>query len=89
MENHSGARRVSDGKRGGEALDPEKEYTLTGSSFLLSGGDGYTMFKDAEIIKMTMLSDNEVVLKYIEKNLNGVIPDTYKDISGSRIMFDK
>ena len=84
-----GPRRVSDVKIGGEALDPEKEYTLTGSSFLLSGGDGYTMFKDAEIIKMTMLSDNEVVLKYIEKNLNGVIPDTYKDVSGSRIMFDK
>ena len=66
-----GSRRVSDVMIGDVPLDPEKEYTLTGASFLLSGGDG-----------------NEVVMKYIEENLNGVIPETYKEISGERIRQD-
>ena len=83
-----GARRVSDVMIDGEMLDPEKEYTLTGSSYLLNGGDGYSMFKDARILTSTMVPDNEMVIKYIEENLNGVIPDTYKEISGSRIRFD-
>ena len=83
-----GDRRVTDVKIGGEDLDPEKEYTLTGTSYLLSGGDGYTMFKDAQILTMTMLPDNEVLIKYIENNLNGVIPDTYKDASG-RLIWEK
>ena len=83
-----GDRRVSDVKIGDEALDPEKEYTLTGTSFLLSGGDGYTMFKDAVILRTTMLPDSDVVMKYIVENLDGVIPDTYKEVSGSRIRYD-
>ena len=82
-----GERRVSDVRVGDEMLDPEKEYTLAGNSFLLSGGDGYAMFKDAEILKTTMLSDSDVMMKYIEENLKGVIPDLYKDISGTRIRF--
>ena len=83
-----GDRRVSDVKVGDEALDPEKEYTLTGTSFLLSGGDGYTMFQNAVILRTTMLPDSDVVMKYIVENLDGVIPDTYKEISGSRIRYD-
>ena len=81
-----GEYRVSDVKIGGEALDPKKEYTITGTSYLLNGGDGYSMFKDSKILTMTMLSDSEVVIKYIEKNLNGVIPDTYRHTQG-RINF--
>ena len=83
-----GDRRVSDVKIGDELIDPEKKYTVSLPSFLLSGGDGYTMFKDAEILKTTMLLDNEVVMKYIEENLGGVIPDTYREITGERIRFD-
>ena len=82
-----GDRRVSEVKIGDEVLDPEKEYTLTGSSYLLSGGDGYTMFKDAKTLSTTMLSDSEVVIKYIEENLNGVIPDSYQEASG-RLIWD-
>ena len=82
-----GERRVTDVKIGEEALDPEKEYTLTGTSYVLNGGDGYSMFKDATILTMTMLPDNEVVMKYLEENLNGVIPDTYQEASG-RLIWD-
>ena len=84
-----GKRRVSDVRINDEALDPEKVYTLTGNAFLLSGGDGYTMFKDAKAVTMTTLTDIDVMVKYIEEELDGVIPDTYKEISGSRIIFDK
>ena len=77
-----GARRVSDVMIGDEPIDPEKEYTLTTTAFLLTGGDGYMMFKDAEVISTTMLPDNEVLMKYIEENLNGTIPDDYKEVSG-------
>jgi len=82
-----GERRVTDVKIGEEALDPEKEYTLTGTSYVLNGGDGYSMFKDATILTMTMLPDNEVVMKYLEENLNGVIPDNYQEASG-RLIWD-
>ncbi len=80
-----GERRVTDVKIGDEPLDLEKEYTLTSTNFVLTGGDGYSMFKDATIL--TMLPDNEVFMKYLKENLNGVIPDTYQQASG-RLIWD-
>ena len=35
-------------------------------AYLLKGGDGYAMFKEADILSSTMLPDNEVVMKFIE-----------------------
>jgi hypothetical protein len=55
--------------------------------FLLTRGDGYTMFKEADILETLPLSDNEILMKYIEENLGGVIPDTYQEASG-RIRLD-
>ena len=60
---------------------------MTIPSFLLNGGDGYVMFKEADILSSTMLADNELVMKYIEENLNGVIPEAYEDAQG-RICID-
>ena len=81
--------RVSDVQIGGEPLDPEAEYTLTGSSYTLSGGDGYTMFKKAEVLNMTMLPDNEVVIRYLEDYLGGVIPEDYRQAQGRILMQPK
>ncbi|HEY8348192.1 MAG TPA: 5'-nucleotidase C-terminal domain-containing protein [Symbiobacteriaceae bacterium] len=39
--------RVSDILVNGEPLDPEKIYKLAANDFLVGGGDGYEMFKDA------------------------------------------
>ena len=72
-----GEYRVSDVKVDGKDLDPEAIYTLAISDYLFTGGDGYTMFEDAKIISSTMLPDNEVVMKYIEEDFNGVIPEKY------------
>jgi 5'-nucleotidase len=35
---------------GGQPLDEKKNYTLTSSSYLINGGDGYTMFKNARYL---------------------------------------
>lgn len=77
-----GEYRVSDVKINGEDLDPEAIYTMAISQYLFTGGDGYTMFKDAEIYATTMLTDNEVVMKYIEEDLDGEIPAKYAEPQG-------
>ena len=82
----AGEYRVSDVMVGQEPLDQKAEYTLTGTSFLLNGGDGYAMFKEADILSMTMLPDNEVVIKYLEEYLDGVIPEDYREAQGRILM---
>ena len=77
-----GEYRVSDVKVDGKDLDPEAIYTLAISDYLFTGGDGYTMFEEAKIISSTKLPDNEVVMKYIEEDLNGVIPEKYAGPQG-------
>ncbi|MBR4473030.1 MAG: hypothetical protein IKS55_05285, partial [Oscillospiraceae bacterium] len=56
------------------------------SSFMLGGGDGYTMFKEADVLTMTMLPDNEVVINYLEEYLDGVIPEDYREAQGRILM---
>ena len=82
----AGEYRVSDVMVGQEPLDPKAEYTLTSSSFMLGGGDGYTMFKEADVLTMTMLPDNEVVINYLEEYLDGVIPEDYREPQGRILM---
>ena len=77
-----GEYRVSDVMVDGKELDPEAIYTLAISTYLFTGGDGYTMFEDANIYSTTGLADNEVVMKYIEENLEGVIPAKYAEPQG-------
>ena len=78
----SGKRRVYDVKINGEDLELDKEYTISSNSFILAGGDGYSMFTDAEIVSTSIGVDNEVVLKYISEALNGVVPEKYKEAEG-------
>ena len=82
----AGEYRVSDVMIGQEPLDLKAEYTLAGTSYLLNGGDGYAMFREADTLTMTMLPDNEVVIRYIEEYLNGIIPEDYKEAQGRILM---
>ena len=77
-----GERRVYNVTINGKELDINKKYTISSSSFILGGGDGYSMFIPYEIKKTSFGIDNEIVLKYITDILNGVIPDKYKDAEG-------
>ena len=74
----AGERRVYGVKVNGENLDVNKSYTISSSSFILGGGDGYSMFPDFETVKTSIGVDNEILLKYIETNLSGVVPEKYK-----------
>ena len=49
---------------------------------MLNGGDGFTMFGEADVLIMTMIPDNEIVMWYIEEYLDGVIPEAYGEAQG-------
>ncbi|MBR2698312.1 MAG: bifunctional metallophosphatase/5'-nucleotidase [Clostridia bacterium] len=80
----AGAYRVRDVTVGGLPLNPERQYTIATTSFLLGGGDHFKMLADhAEIIGTTQMADNILLAEYIEVNLNGQIPSDYRQ--GGRI----
>ena len=78
--------RVYDIRVNGEKLDLNKKYTLSSNSFILGGGDGYTMFSNCETVKTAIALDNEAVIKYIRNNLNGTISNKYKTSEGRMII---
>jgi len=42
--------RITDVKIGGQALDPDKVYSVALADFMLMGGDGYGMFSDQRVL---------------------------------------
>ena len=81
-----GERRVYDVKINGEKLDMNKIYTISSNSFILNGGDGYSMFSGLNIIEASIGLDNEIFIKYIKDNLKGIIPYKYKETEGRIII---
>ena len=75
--------RVTDVRIGGKELDPEEKYTIAITSFMQSGGDGYSMFKDADIVNVLPKTDDELLIQYIEENLDRKIPETYREPLGN------
>jgi 5'-nucleotidase len=49
----------------GSPLDPSATYTVATNSFLLTGGDGFTVFKEARNAE-TLGGDLEALVKYVE-----------------------
>lgn len=79
----AGAYRVKDVKVGEEALDLKKTYTLASHNYmLLDGGDGINMFRDNEVVVQPVLLDNQVLITYIQKHLNGVVGEKYSNPYG-------
>lgn len=70
-------RRIANVKVNGEAIDPEKEYTLAATKYILqNGGDGFTMFKDCEVVEIPGLAcDSEMLIHYLKDTLGGVITE--------------
>ena len=68
-------RRVQNVMIGGEALDPEKTYTVAGSFYTLQEqGDGFTMFQGAQILQHEELPvDSEMLISYFTERLNGTV----------------
>jgi len=59
--------RIVEAAVGGRPLEPEKTYTVALNDFLAAGGDGYTMFTEAPVIKEYSLLDS-IVADYIREN---------------------
>lgn len=80
----TGQRRVQNVMIGGEPIAPEKMYTVASHNYMLkSAGGGYTMFKDSEMVADEVCLDHEVLIRYIEDHLGGVIPaELYGDPYG-------
>ena len=78
-----GERRVKNVKVGDEELDPAKTYTLASHNYmLLNCGDGYSMFKGANILQNCVKLDNQVLIDYITESLGGVVGEEYEDPFG-------
>ncbi len=84
----SGERRVKNVKVGTDTLDPTKNYNLVSTSYTLkSMGDGYTMFNDSTIIFDEDVLDNQVLIDYIQNDMEGEVSEIYQNPYGqSRIV---
>ena len=82
----SGQRRVFDVMIGNQKIDKEKYYTFCSHNFITRGGDGYSMFINYEPIETGLGIDNEVLIDYIQKELNGNIPYNYQYTEGRIII---
>ena len=74
-----GNRRVYDIKIGGKKIDSNKNYKISFSNNMGTGGDGYSMFTKSKQILNTNKSSKEALLSYIKDELKGEILDQYKN----------
>ncbi len=78
-----GTYRVKDVMIGNEPLDLNRTYSVASHDYmLLSGGDGMSMFQDCTPIKTLFMIDNEILINYIDKHLNGVVGEAYANLYG-------
>ena len=64
-------------------LDPEQDYTVVVSAYIVSGGDGMTMFLNDEILA-DGIGDSEALARFIRYDLEGTVPERYQK-PGDRI----
>lgn len=78
-----GERRVKNVRVGGEPIDLEKTYTLTGHNYMIKkGGSGMNMFQDNPLLLDEFMLDNQALIAYIENDLGGVVGEEYSEIYG-------
>ncbi len=73
----AGSEKVSDILINGKAVDPEGLYIIATNSFLAGGGDGYSVFKNAEKRYDTSVFQRDVLIEYIQSFGKPVEPKTY------------
>jgi 5'-nucleotidase len=59
--------RVIEATINGEPIQPERLYNVAASSFLLTGGDGFTAFTKAEKVWSTSVVERDFIIEYIKK----------------------
>ena len=82
FKNVTGKRRVSNVKINGENLDLNRTYNTCLRLYTAQGGDGYSMLAEFDIFNESLYTDTDALCNFINKNLNGEIPEEYKDFQG-------
>ena len=78
-----GERRVKNVLVGDEPIDPQGEYTVAGTEYvLLENGDGHTAFNDAVLVSDQIRIDSQALIDYITDTLGGTIGEEYADPYG-------
>ena len=78
-----GERRVRNVKVSGEPLDLEKTYTVSSTDYILiSGGGGMAMFEGAKIVRENVKQDINVLIDYVNEDLDGVVGGDYAEPYG-------
>ncbi len=79
----TGEYRVKEVLVGGEALDPEKTYTITAADYRLKdGGDGWVFIGGCKSLTDLGVKDVDALSAYITEALGGEIPEKYSDPCG-------
>ena len=76
--------RLIDVKINGQKIDLTKAYTVAATSFMATGGDGFSMLKDGRNRKIEPVLINEMLIDYFENNKSITIPDVGRQIDISR-----
>ena len=77
--NVTGKRRVYNVKINGEDLDINKTYNASLIEYNANGGGGYSMFVPFNVSNESLITDTDALCFFIKNNLNGTIPEEYKD----------
>jgi len=73
-----GEYRVKNVRIGDEPLELDKIYTLASHNYLLkNAGGGFVMFRDNKLLQDCVMPDNQVLMEYVQKHLNGIIGSAY------------
>lgn len=76
--------RVTIAEVGGEPFDPEKTYRVATSEFIVRGGDAYGHTVEPGAVESVSIGyvDKDAIVNYIKEELNGELPDTYRQAQG-------
>jgi len=80
--NVTGERRVTNVKINGKDLNLTKNYNVSLLEFIANGGDGYSMFENYSVYYESIYTDTDSLIYYIKNQLNGTIPEKYKEVEG-------
>ena len=80
--NVTGERRVTNVKINGKDLNLTKMYNVSLLEFIANGGDGYSMFENYSVYYESTYTDTDSLIYYIKNQLNGIIPEKYKEVEG-------
>ena len=85
----TGKRRVSNVKINGKNLNKDKIYNASLLEYNANGGGGYSMFIPFEVYNESLITDTDALCSFIKNNLNGNIPEEYKNVQGRINLYNK